>query len=269
MEFWSTRCASVQCCVERYPDTECSRFTVELWFNLSSSSGKHNLSRIEAEVVQLRSENDTQKELIAKLETDLAAAFSGRNVIAKTDPNNDDLSTMDMLGIVHETKLENDSNSVLTIALAQRDRMKLRIGVLEEELITEKTRQSVLQTEMKKLQEDNVKLYGKIKFLQGYGSRSPETSVPLPEEGDYSVQYERRLDPFQRFGQAETQRKVELMTENSCEFLSQSIIARKNPPLYGISDLMNFIVARLKLSSLVDQPNPILSPVNVVMYFEN
>ncbi|RCN24579.1 CASP protein, partial [Ancylostoma caninum] len=118
----------------------------------------------------------------------------------------DDLSTMDMLGAVHETKLDGDTNSVFTIVLAQRDRLKLRVGVLEEELMAEKTKQAVLQTEIEKVREDNVKLYGKIKFLQGYGSKAGETSVPLPEESNYSAQYEKRLDPFQRFGQAETQR---------------------------------------------------------------
>ncbi|VDM81459.1 unnamed protein product [Strongylus vulgaris] len=82
----------------------------------------------------------------------------------------DDLSTMEMLGSVHETKLEGDTNSVFTIVLAQRDRLKLRVGVLEEELMAEKTKHGVLQTEIDKLREDNVKLYGKIKFLQGYGN---------------------------------------------------------------------------------------------------
>ncbi|KAK6029351.1 hypothetical protein OSTOST_04537, partial [Ostertagia ostertagi] len=113
---------------------------------------------------------------------------------------------MDMLGAVHDTKMEGDTNSVLTIVLAQRDRLKLRVGVLEEELMAEKTKQAVLVTEIEKVRDDNVKLYGKIKFLQGYGNKSSETSVALPEESNYSAQYERRLDPFQRFGQAETQR---------------------------------------------------------------
>ncbi|KAJ1367704.1 hypothetical protein KIN20_028667 [Parelaphostrongylus tenuis] len=160
-----------------------------------------SLATNEAELERLRQENASQKELVEKLETDLASAFAGRS-----DRYGDDLSTIDMLGVVHDTKLEGDNNSVLMIALAQRDRLKLRVGVLEEELMAEKTKQTVLETEMKKLQEDNVKLYGKIKFLQGYGSKSTETSVPLPEEGNYSAQYERRLDPFQKFGQAETQR---------------------------------------------------------------
>ncbi|KAK6029352.1 CASP protein [Ostertagia ostertagi] len=106
----------------------------------------------------------------------------------------EDLSTMDMLGAVHDTKMEGDTNSVLTIVLAQRDRLKLRVGVLEEELMAEKTKQAVLVTEIEKVRDDNVKLYGN------------QTSVALPEESNYSAQYERRLDPFQRFGQAETQR---------------------------------------------------------------
>ncbi|KAE9419775.1 hypothetical protein Angca_005884 [Angiostrongylus cantonensis] len=125
----------------------------------------NSLATNETELEQLRKQNAAHKELIAKLEADLASAFAGRSVRCVCDSL-----------------------------------------VVYDELITEKTKQTMLQTEMEKLQEDNVKLYGKIKFLQGYGSKSAETSVPLPEEGNYSAQYERRLDPFQRFGQAETQR---------------------------------------------------------------
>ncbi|ETN69262.1 CUT domain protein [Necator americanus] len=161
----------------------------------------NTLAKNETELNQLRQDNFTQKELIEKLEADLAAAVAGQS-----HEINGELSTMDMLGAVHETKLDGDTNSVLTIVLAQRDRLKLRVGVLEEELMAEKTKQAVLQTEIEKVREDNVKLYGKIRFLQGYGSKSAETSVPLPEESNYSAQYEKRLDPFQRFGQAETQR---------------------------------------------------------------
>ncbi|VDO87544.1 unnamed protein product [Heligmosomoides polygyrus] len=154
------------------------------------------------ELSQLRQKTIAQQELVAKLETDLAAALAGRNT-----SDVDDLSTMDMLGAVHDTKLAtNDDSSVLTIVLAQRDRLKLRVGVLEEELMAEKTRQTALQTEMDKVREDNVKLYGKIRFLQSCGNKAAETSVSLPEESSYSAQYENRLDPFQRFGQAETQR---------------------------------------------------------------
>ncbi|EYB91718.1 hypothetical protein Y032_0203g1854 [Ancylostoma ceylanicum] len=159
------------------------------------------LARNETELNQLRQDNYTQKELIEKLEADLAAAVAGQS-----NHIGDELSTMDMLGAVHDTKIEGDTNSVFTIVLAQRDRLKLRVGVLEEELMAEKTKQGVLQTEIEKVREDNVKLYGKIKFLQGYGSKSAETNVPIPEESNYSAQYEKRLDPFQRFGQAETQR---------------------------------------------------------------
>ncbi|VDL75150.1 unnamed protein product [Nippostrongylus brasiliensis] len=165
------------------------------------STEENELARNDFELTQLRQQSVAQQELVAKLEADLAAAVAGRNT-----SNVEDLSTVDMLGAVHNVKQSDDDNSVLTIVLAQRDRLKLRVGVLEEELMTEKTKQTMLQTEIDKVRDDNVKLYGKIKFLQGYGSKSPETTVLLPEENNYSQQYERRLDPFQRFGQAETQR---------------------------------------------------------------
>lgn len=168
----------------------------------SNERYEEQLAANDFELSQLRQKTIAQQELVAKLETDLAAALAGRNT-----SDVDDLSTMDMLGAVHDTKLAtNDDSSVLTIVLAQRDRLKLRVGVLEEELMAEKTRQTALQTEMDKVREDNVKLYGKIRFLQSCGNKAAETSVSLPEESSYSAQYENRLDPFQRFGQAETQR---------------------------------------------------------------
>ncbi|VDO20527.1 unnamed protein product [Haemonchus placei] len=90
----------------------------------------------------------------------------------------DELSTIDMLGAVHDPKMEGDARNVLTIVLAQRDRLKLRVGVLEEELMAEKTKQTVLQTEIEKVRDDNVKLYGKIKFLQSCGKFIKLGSVP-------------------------------------------------------------------------------------------
>uniref|UniRef100_A0A7I4Z731 Protein CASP n=1 Tax=Haemonchus contortus TaxID=6289 RepID=A0A7I4Z731_HAECO len=162
---------------------------------------QEQLAKNDVELAQLRQQTTTQTELIAKLEADLAAAVARRN-----SQNVDELSTIDMLGAVHDPKMEGDARNVLTIVLAQRDRLKLRVGVLEEELMAEKSKQTMLQTEIEKVRDDNVKLYGKIKFLQSSGNKPAETSVPLPEESSYSAQYERRLDPFQRFGQAETQR---------------------------------------------------------------
>ncbi|KAK6061127.1 CASP protein [Cooperia oncophora] len=159
------------------------------------------LAKNDVELTQLRHQIADQAVLVTKLEEDLAAAVARRN-----SQDIEDLSTMDMLGAVHDTKMDSETNSVLTIVLAQRDRLKLRVGALEEDLMAEKTKQSVLQTEIEKVRDDNVKLYGKIKFLQSCGNKSSETSVSLPEESSYSAQYERHLDPFQRFGQAETQR---------------------------------------------------------------
>merc|ERR1719479_573792 len=67
-----------------------------------------------------------------------------------------------------------------------------------------------MQTEIKDFQADNVKLYEKIRFLQGYQSSVPkrsDDSVMIPVETRYKSQYEQRLDPFTTFSNQEKQRK--------------------------------------------------------------
>ena len=73
-----------------------------------------------------------------------------------------------------------------------------------------------LQAEVKELSSDNVKLYEKIRFLQGYqasssdSSRSRSSAITMQNEGiesRYQNQYEQRLDPFRAFSNQERQRR--------------------------------------------------------------
>ena len=73
-----------------------------------------------------------------------------------------------------------------------------------------------LQAEVKELSSDNVKLYEKIRFLQGYQSSAGDTSrsrsaaIGMHNEGvetRYQNQYEQRLDPFRTFSNQERQRR--------------------------------------------------------------
>ena len=70
---------------------------------------------------------------------------------------------------------------------------------------------------MKELRSDNVKLYEKIRFLQGYqqsgnteANRSRSAAISIQNEGlenRYQPQYEQRLDPFRTFSNQERQRR--------------------------------------------------------------
>ena len=61
-----------------------------------------------------------------------------------------------------------DSSSILPIIQAQRERYKRRNEELEDQQSKQMQQISLMQTEIKDLQTDNVKLYEKIRYLQGY-----------------------------------------------------------------------------------------------------
>ena len=86
---------------------------------------------------------------------------------------------------------------------------------------------------------DNVKLYEKIRYLQGYQGRKPEpASAPGMVESRYKSQYEQKLDPFSSFSHQERQRKygqlnvvekiilsfVQFMMSNKVKKMKQEII---------------------------------------------
>ena len=58
----------------------------------------------------------------------------------------------------------------------------------------------MLQTETAGLKADNVKLYEKIRFLQGFGgARGQSSSTVVEVESRYKNTYEQKLDPFATF----------------------------------------------------------------------
>ena len=58
--------------------------------------------------------------------------------------------------------------ALLPIVQAQRERFRQRNEELEEEQARHLQQMSTLQDQVKELQTDNVKLYEKIRYLQGY-----------------------------------------------------------------------------------------------------
>ena len=99
---------------------------------------------------------------------------------------------------------------------AQKERLRQRNDVLEEEMSVQQQQLSCLQAEIKEKSSDNVKLYEKIRFLQGYqgssseSSRSRTAAINMQNEvleNRYQQQYEQRLDPFRTFSNQERQRR--------------------------------------------------------------
>jgi len=100
------------------------------------------------------------------------------------------------------------SSTLLPIVQAQRERFRLRNEELESSSLEQQHQLGILSGQVHDLQQDNVKLYEKIRFLQACGGgnrRQGDTVVPV--ETRYQGEYEQKLDPFQSFSQAEKKRK--------------------------------------------------------------
>ncbi len=98
--------------------------------------------------------------------------------------------------------------ALLPIIQAQRERFRQRNEELEAAQTNHFKQMELLKTEVADLQADNLKLYEKIRFLQGFnkgGSTSSAASSPV--ESRYKQQYDQKLDPFTSFSQSERQRR--------------------------------------------------------------
>lgn len=109
-----------------------------------------------------------------------------------------------------------DGSNMLPIVQAQRERYRQRAQELEDERGTLQQQMQVVQAEAKQLSADNVKLYEKIRFLQGFGAGSSSSSArgltttrsnAVEVEARYQTQYEQRLDPFTTFSNQEKQKR--------------------------------------------------------------
>ncbi|ESN93755.1 hypothetical protein HELRODRAFT_180623 [Helobdella robusta] len=70
--------------------------------------------------------------------------------------------------ITSSSSSKSSSDGLITIIQNQRERFRLRAQELETVSLVQQQQNQMLQNEMDKLRSDNLKLYEKIKFLQGY-----------------------------------------------------------------------------------------------------
>ena len=72
-----------------------------------------------------------------------------------------------------DTGRRDAARNMFEIVIAQRNRLRVRVEELEKASIDEKAQSASLQSELEKARQDNVQLYGKIKFLQSLPYRPP------------------------------------------------------------------------------------------------
>jgi len=211
------------------------------------------LTEAKAELSDSRQRLEKQTELISQLEdhveqlqsisTPFREEADGRtssDMLAEALKVDTDQDRESPVMSVHSPSAGNDA-ALLPIVQAQRERLRLRNEELETLNLEQSSQIRTLTVQVQDLQQDNVKLFEKIRFLQSCGSsprRKEDTVVAV--ESRYQGEYERKLDPFQSFSQAERKRKygqlsvAEKVILSLVRFIVSNKTARLMVTLYSI-----------------------------------
>ncbi|KAF8160792.1 CASP C terminal-domain-containing protein [Crassisporium funariophilum] len=168
--------------------------------------------------------------------------------------------------------------SILPIVTSQRDRFRQRNAELEEELRKQFQIISELRIEIKTLQNDNLKLFEKVRYMQSYredaGSRPVTQLDPLPppssrpdDMSKYQARYEEAMNPFEAFRGREATRAYQNVNavERGVLVLTRSILGNRRARAFFICYalalhlLVMFMTYEFTNSSgtqLEKQPNP-------------
>ena len=163
--------------------------------------------------------------------------------------------TSSIIGIPEEGELQTGSGNsqILPIVTKQRDRFRARNTDLEKQvrqIMAEKTK---LKTEKIKLQEDNSKLYEKVRYLSSYDGSSRHGSVVdtdlgnIDQEAQYSNNYEASLHPLANFKRDE----LEYYKKNKLSMLEKLFISFANLILQNKSTRMAFFFYCIGLHGLI------------------
>ncbi|XP_044477720.1 protein CASP-like [Mangifera indica] len=203
----------------------------------------------EGKIAELTAKVNEQQKLIQKLEDDILKGSSSRD---RKGNLFDEWDLSEGGGTDLSEKVDQDQSSMLKVICNQRDRFRARLRETEEEIRQLKEKIGALTAELEKSKADNVKLYGKIRYVQDYNlekvvSRGSKKPVEDPESGftsdtesKYKKIYEDDINPFAAFSKKERdQRYKELgirdrITLSSGRFLLGNKYARTFAFFYTI-----------------------------------
>jgi homeobox protein cut-like len=200
-------------------------------------------------VAELERDKEEAQKLISSLESDLQLAIASPplNVLSAGDssvigrsalpgqPSSNDETTLQRILFPGEamgessvapvqipleqskstTEKANDDHSVVTIIMAQRDRLRARCDGLEAERDSFKQELQVQVRLAESLKTDNTKLYEKVRYLQNFNKNRPDGMAYNDADLDLEAleeRYEASVDPFRQFSRAERQRKLKEMS---------------------------------------------------------
>ncbi|XP_040996973.1 protein CASP isoform X2 [Juglans microcarpa x Juglans regia] len=183
------------------------------------------LDTAEGKIAELTAKVNEQQKLIQKLEDDILKGYSSKD--RKANLFNDwDLSEAGGSEISEnmdqkQVFADQDQSPMLKVICNQRDRFRARLRETEEEIRQLKEKIGLLSVELEKTKADNVKLYGKIRYVQDYnhekvvsrGSKKQaedlESGFTSDVESKYKKIYEDDINPFAAFSKKGKRSKVQ------------------------------------------------------------
>ncbi|XP_059455364.1 protein CASP [Corylus avellana] len=214
------------------------------------------LETAECKIAELTAKVNEQQKLIQKLEDDILKGYGSKdrkgNLFDDWDLSEAGGSELSENTDQKHVFSDQDQSSMLKVICNQRDRFRARLRETEEEIRQLKERIGVLTVELEKTKADNVKLYGKIRYVQDYNhekvvsrgsKRQPddlESGFASDVESKYKKIYEDDINPFAAFSKKERdQRYKELgfrdrITLSSGRFLLGNKYARTFAFFYTI-----------------------------------
>mmetsp|Transcript_37897 Transcript_37897/g.97831 ORF Transcript_37897/g.97831 Transcript_37897/m.97831 type:complete len:182 (-) Transcript_37897:183-728(-) len=104
---------------------------------------------------------------------------------------------------------------------------------MDEELRGERQKQSKLTKRMEELQSDNLRLYEKVKFLEGYRPKGQADSTRDVEDR-YGQLYSQSMNPFQAFNKAQEKEREKQLNpiERMLLMMSQFFLSNKQARIF-------------------------------------
>ncbi|XP_031105828.1 protein CASP-like [Ipomoea triloba] len=214
------------------------------------------LETAEAKIDELTAKVSEQQRLIQKLEDDILKGYSSREkkstIFEEWDLSQSGGTEQSGDAAQRRSPPDQDQSSMLKVICNQRDRFRARLRETEEEIRQLKEKIGILTTELEKSKADNVKLYGKIRFIQDYNSERVisrgskkyaedlESGFSSEVESKYKKLYEDDINPFAAFSKKEREQRYkelglrEKITLSSGRFLLGNKYARSFAFFYTI-----------------------------------
>ncbi|KAG1330549.1 putative protein CASP [Cocos nucifera] len=224
-------------------------------FKVKISEKTNLLEAAEAKIAELTAKVDEQQKLITKLEDDMLKGYSSteRKGSLLNDWDFQEMGTSEVSeGTDQRHDSDQDQSSMLKVICNQRDRFRMRLRETEEEMRQLKEKMGMLAVELENTKADNVKLYGKIRYVQDYSlerlvSRGPkkyaediESGFSSDVESKYKKMYEDDINPFAAFS-----KKLELHLTDS-----KFLMCKNDGSWSRVSNVLPFIDIIVFVSAL-------------------